>query len=243
MSLEGTAAEAGEVPHSSSPHRRQQARRLSSGGGSSPGADVRSPSFPPFPPAVQALKAEGAILALFSQDPDLLCEVLYAKDQALAGLRVDDDVLALWRGTAVPEEEEELAAELAKAGVRGRRGWAGGWGGVGLGRGAELVGGHQCCRGGGGHQGAGLSWRESVGGAGRQAAVIKYSATSGLSNTPPCCPPSFPPPPGLKPTPRKAPRKREAAKRKKARKQARLRAVTNVHLMHLLEGDAPAQIE
>ena len=49
---------------------------------------------------------------------------------------------------------------------------------------------------------------------------------------------------GLAPTPRSAPRKRTAAeKKRKARKAARLRAVTNLHLMHLLEGEAPNAID
>ncbi|KAL6783822.1 hypothetical protein ACKKBG_A03660 [Auxenochlorella protothecoides x Auxenochlorella symbiontica] len=49
---------------------------------------------------------------------------------------------------------------------------------------------------------------------------------------------------GLKPAPRKAVRRREKADRKKkARKQAKLRSVTNVHLMHLLDGDAPVTID
>ena len=46
------------------------------------------------------------------------------------------------------------------------------------------------------------------------------------------------------PAPRKAPRKRAAAeKKRKKRRATKLRAVTNVHLMHLLEGEAPAAID
>ena len=89
--------------------------------------------------------------------------MLYPIDPGLAGAAVDADVAALWHGTEVPEDDEELAAELGRA--------------------------------------------------------------------------------GLAPTARRAPRKRAAEKRKKARKAARLRAVTNVHLMHLLEGSAPVQID
>lgn len=49
---------------------------------------------------------------------------------------------------------------------------------------------------------------------------------------------------GFKPAPRKTVRRREKVeKKKKARKQSKLRAVTNVHLMHLLEGEAPTTIE
>jgi hypothetical protein len=50
---------------------------------------------------------------------------------------------------------------------------------------------------------------------------------------------------GQTPAPRKAPRKRAPRdeKRKKARRAARLRAVTNAHLMHLLEGEGPTGID
>jgi hypothetical protein len=51
---------------------------------------------------------------------------------------------------------------------------------------------------------------------------------------------------GLEPVPRKAPRIRasgEKKKRRKQRKATRLRAVTNVHLMHLLEGEGPSAID
>jgi hypothetical protein len=51
---------------------------------------------------------------------------------------------------------------------------------------------------------------------------------------------------GLKPAPRKAPKKAVNAnkeKRKKQRRQQRLRTVTNLHMMHLFEGDAPVGIE
>ncbi|KAL4857776.1 General transcription factor IIE subunit 2 [Chlorella vulgaris] len=49
---------------------------------------------------------------------------------------------------------------------------------------------------------------------------------------------------GLKPAPRQVIEKREAReKKKKARKVRRLTKVTNQHLKHLLEGDAPTNIE
>jgi transcription initiation factor TFIIE subunit beta len=49
---------------------------------------------------------------------------------------------------------------------------------------------------------------------------------------------------GMEPIPRKAPSRQPAAERKKKkRRQTRLRAVTNVHLMHLLEGEGPTSIE
>jgi hypothetical protein len=49
---------------------------------------------------------------------------------------------------------------------------------------------------------------------------------------------------GLAPAARKAPRKRAPVeKKRKARKAQRLRAVTNVHLLHLLEGEAPTGID
>lgn len=61
----------------------------------------------------------------------------------------------------------------------------------------------------------------------------------------PCLTAARPPPAGLKPAPRKAPRKKEKGgeRKKKARKAPKLRHVTNVHLMHLFEGEAPVQID
>jgi hypothetical protein len=52
---------------------------------------------------------------------------------------------------------------------------------------------------------------------------------------------------GMQPAQRREPRKRLAAeKKRKQRKPSRLRAVTNIHLMHLLEtfdGEAPHSID
>lgn len=49
---------------------------------------------------------------------------------------------------------------------------------------------------------------------------------------------------GLRPAPRAVVEKREAReKKKRARKARRLTKVTNLHLKHLLEGDAPVNIE
>lgn len=113
---------------------------------------------------VGGLKAEGLVLGLHSFDPEVGCEVLYPVDLRLAGWQVDGEVAAVWGRTQVPDDDEEVAAELNKA--------------------------------------------------------------------------------GLMPAPRRAPRKARAGeKKRKQRKASRLRAVTNVHLMHLLEGDAPTAID
>lgn len=49
---------------------------------------------------------------------------------------------------------------------------------------------------------------------------------------------------GQLPAPRKAPRKKAPAEKKKRKKRSvRLRAVTNVHLIHLIEGEGPATID
>jgi len=49
---------------------------------------------------------------------------------------------------------------------------------------------------------------------------------------------------GIEPAPRKEkPKRILSEKKKKKRKQVRLRAVTNAHLMHLLEGEAPVSID
>jgi hypothetical protein len=50
---------------------------------------------------------------------------------------------------------------------------------------------------------------------------------------------------GQVPAPRKAPRKKEKSTENKKRKKrsVRLRAVTNVHLIHLIEGEGPATID
>jgi len=113
---------------------------------------------------VAALKAEGVIMGLHSFDPEVGCEVLYSVDTGLTGLTADIEVAALWNSAELPDEDEDLALELRKAGVE--------------------------------------------------------------------------------PAPRKAPRKRSTAeKKRKTRKASRLRAVTNVHLMHLLEGEAPTALD
>ncbi len=111
-----------------------------------------------------AIKAEGLVVGLHSFDPAVAGEVLFTTDIRLAGLAVDAEVAAVWHATELPDDEEELAAELRRA--------------------------------------------------------------------------------GLAPAPRRAPRKRAAAdKKKRKRKATRLRAVTNVHLMHLLEGEGADAID
>lgn len=113
---------------------------------------------------VAALKTEGAVLGLHSFDPEIGCEVLYPVDVRLLGLEADPEVAAVWHASDVPDEDEEVAAQLKAI--------------------------------------------------------------------------------GQNPAPRKAPRKRAAAeKKRKKRRATKLRAVTNVHLMHLLEGEAPAAID
>lgn len=113
---------------------------------------------------VRSLKAEGLVLGLHSYDPEVNCEVLYALDSKLQGLVADAEVAALWAAAELPDEDDDMAAEMRKA--------------------------------------------------------------------------------GIEPVPRKAVRKRSASERKKkARKASKLRAVTNVHLLHLLEGEGPAAID
>ena len=115
---------------------------------------------------VAALKTEGLVLGMHSFDPEVGCEVLYAVDMKMAGLDCDDEVAALWQATEVPDDDDDVAAELKKV--------------------------------------------------------------------------------GLPAAPRTAPRKQRSAngeKKKKKRKATKLRAVTNAHLMHLLEGEAPAAID
>jgi hypothetical protein len=49
---------------------------------------------------------------------------------------------------------------------------------------------------------------------------------------------------GIRAAPRKEkPKRIISEKKRKKRKQAKLRAVTNAHLMHLLEGEGPAMID
>ena len=116
---------------------------------------------------IAALKAGNEIIGLHSYDPEIGCEVLYAIDQRLKGVGVDEEVGALWGAVEVPEDEEDVGEELKKVGIA--------------------------------------------------------------------------------PAPRKAPRKKAPGtgkeKKRKQRKQSKLRVVTNAHLMHLLEGDAPATID
>lgn len=115
---------------------------------------------------VKALKDEGLIISLYSYDPELQCEILYPVDMKLVGVKVDEDVNALWHQIDIAEEDELLKAAL-------------------------------------------------------------------LEN-------------GLNPAPRKAPRKAANAnkeRKKQRRKQQRLRTVTNVHMMHLFDGDGPQAID
>jgi transcription initiation factor TFIIE subunit beta len=113
---------------------------------------------------VAALKNEGLVLGLHSFDPEINCEVLYAVDKKLAGIECDPEVAALWLSTDVPDDDEEVVAELQKV--------------------------------------------------------------------------------NLPHVPRKAPRKTmPKEKKRRQRKASKLRAVTNAHLMHLLEGDGPTAID
>ena len=113
---------------------------------------------------VSALKTDGVIMGLHSFDPEVGCEVLFAVDTKLQGLECDGEVGAMWQATEVPDDDDEVAAELRKIGIT--------------------------------------------------------------------------------PAPRKAPRKKAPKeKKRKQRKASKLRAVTNAHLMHLLEGEAPATID
>ena len=68
---------------------------------------------------LQALKREGLLLGLPAADSSRR-EVFYPVDQRLQ-LAVDTDLQELWMtvGEQLPEEEEEVAAELAKIGGSG----------------------------------------------------------------------------------------------------------------------------
>ena len=156
-------------------------------------------------------------------------------------------------GNALPDDEDELAAQLRKIG---------GWSWVGVGFGIERVG-------------------AQTTGVALALLCINYLSTllsppAALPNNNPHTPPALPMPraraapdggeallrtapqpacsfhspqhtahtAGLKPAPRQVVEKREArAKKKKARKVRRLTKVTNVHLKHLLEGEASVNIE
>lgn len=113
---------------------------------------------------IAALKESKLLIGIHSYRPDLNCEVLYAMDPAMAGLRGDVDVTALWANYAVPDTDEAIDDALRKAGIT--------------------------------------------------------------------------------PAPRKEkPKRLVSEKKKKKRKQTKLRAVTNAHLMHLLEGEGPTAID
>jgi len=113
---------------------------------------------------IEALKAEGLLVGLFSYRPELNCEVLYSIDGKLklTELQADADVTALWTYFSVPETDDSLDDALRKAGIL--------------------------------------------------------------------------------PAPRKEkPKKLVSEKKKKKRKQSKLRAVTNVHLLHLFVGSEAVQ--
>ena len=66
---------------------------------------------------MQALKADGLVLSLPAADTARR-EMYYPVDQRLH-LRVDPDLQELWLsvGAGLPEEEDEMAAELRKIGA------------------------------------------------------------------------------------------------------------------------------
>jgi hypothetical protein len=78
---------------------------------------------------LQALKREGLLLGLPAADSSRR-EVFYPVDQRLK-LAVHSELQQLWLavGEGLPEEGEEVAAELAKIGGPGRAGGREGWGG------------------------------------------------------------------------------------------------------------------
>jgi hypothetical protein len=113
---------------------------------------------------IASLKESKLIIGMYSYQPDLNCEVLYAMDPALCGLEADADVTALWVNFSVPETDEGIDEALQKS--------------------------------------------------------------------------------DIKPAPRKEkPKRLVSEKKKRRRKQTKLRAVTNMHLMHLLDGEAVTSID
>lgn len=163
---------------------------------------------------------------------------------------LQEEVAELWAKAEIPDDDEELAAELKKIGesvvvikqacvklaakfkrsVRAERAIV-----VGdLGYGAFI-----CALG----ARAGVNSQPATQ-AVRHCALRACWPLVNLPLPPPAPPPARPGCAGVKPAPRKAPRQRGAReKKKKQRKQTRIRNVTNVHMMHLFEGDAPVAID
>jgi DNA-binding transcriptional ArsR family regulator len=65
---------------------------------------------------VQALKEAGRIYVVFNHD--LQQEVMYPVDEGLEHLRLDDDLVQLWRSTKVPVNATELHAAIKNAGIK-----------------------------------------------------------------------------------------------------------------------------
>lgn len=113
---------------------------------------------------IEDLKKARKIIGIHSYQPELNCEVLYAMEASMVGLKNDPDIVALWTNFPIPDTDEGIDEALARAGIRA--------------------------------------------------------------------------------APRKEkPKRIISEKKRKKRKQAKLRAVTNAHLMHLLEGEGPAMID
>lgn len=151
------------VPDANVKNKQQLLDFVRASGGPVPVPDILD-SYKRVVEDIAALKKSRVLIGIHSYQPDLNCEVLYAVDPALAGLRGDADVTALWTNYVVPDTDEAIDHALRKAGIT--------------------------------------------------------------------------------PAPRKEkPQRLVSEKKKKKRKQTKLRAVTNAHLMHLLEGEAPATID
>eukprot|EP00890_Picochlorum_soloecismus_P003936 jgi/Picsp_1/4543/NSC_06764-R1_transcription initiation len=113
---------------------------------------------------IEDLKKEKKIIGIHSYQQELNCEVLYAMETSMVGLKNDPDIIALWTNFPIPDTDEGIDEALDRAGI--------------------------------------------------QAAPRKEKPKRVISE-----------------------------KKRKKRKQAKLRAVTNAHLMHLLEGEGPAMID
>lgn len=75
-------------------------------------------AYPGAEADVRTMVAQGLVLPLRSHEPDVACDVLFATDQRLQSVRLDQDLVDLWLSTAIPDDENDLVTQVKAAGLR-----------------------------------------------------------------------------------------------------------------------------